>query len=83
MSTNQEFLRTAVLKIFHKALNNEGISLENLNKAVYQHNESEIIERDIEWTWQHLIANTRKYLVDANLLKRYTDNGITLYTLIT
>jgi hypothetical protein len=85
MSTNQEFLRIAILEIFYEIMDGDTvnpISLEDLNKFVYLHNEDAIIDRGIEWTWQHLIASTRKYLVDSSLLKRDKVDGITLYTLV-
>lgn len=85
MSTNQEFLRIAILEIFYEIMDGDTvnpISLEDLNKFVYLHNEDEINDRDINWTWQHLIASARKHLVDANLLKRDKVDGITFYTLV-
>ncbi len=79
--SDQTFLRTAILEIFRESLENEPIALEDLNKFVYLQNESEIIDRDIEWTWQHLIASSRKRLVDDSALTREKIGKTTYYTL--
>ena len=57
------------------------LTIEELNKFVYLWNENELIERGIEWTWQHLIASTRKHLVDDGSLTREKNGKTTNYTL--
>ena len=84
MSSNQEFLRISILQIFNDVMDGDTlnpISLEDLNKFVFLHNEDELIERGIEWTWQHLIASARKHLVDDGLLSRCKIGKTTVYTL--
>ena len=82
--TNQEFLRIAILQIFYEVMdgdNENPLTIEELNKFVYLWNENELIERGIEWTWQHLIASTRKHLVDDGALTREKIGKTTYYTL--
>ena len=87
--TNQEFLRIAILQIFNDVMDGDdalvlalrGLTIEELNKLVYQWNENELIERGIKWTWQHLIASTRKHLVDDGSLTRERIGKTTYYTL--
>ena len=82
--TNQEFLRIAILQIFNDVMDGDNVNpltIEELNKFVYLWNEDELIERGIEWTWQHLIASTRKHLVDDGSLTREKIGKTTYYTL--
>ena len=82
--TNQEFLRIAILQIFYEVMDGDTenpLTIEELNKFVYLWNENELIERGIEWTWQHLIASTRKHLVDDGSLTRERIGKTTYYTL--
>jgi hypothetical protein len=82
--TNQEFLRIAILQIFNDVMDGDTVNpltIEELNKFVYLWNENELIERGIEWTWQHLIASTRKHLVDDGSLTRERIGKTTYYTL--
>ena len=82
--SNQEFLRISILQIFNDVMDGDtlnALTLENLNMLVFLHNEDEIIERGIEWTWQHLIASTRKSLVDDGLINRSKIGKTTFYTL--
>ena len=82
--TNQEFLRIAILQIFNDVMDGDtvnSLTIEELNKFVYLSNEDELIERGIEWTWQHLIASTRKHLVDDGSLTRERIGKTTNYTL--
>ena len=82
--TNQEFLRIAILQIFNDVMDGDNVNpltIEELNKFVYLWNENELIERGIEWTWQHLIASTRKHLVDDGSLTREKIGKTTYYTL--
>ena len=82
--TNQEFLRIAILQIFNDVMDGDTVNpltIEELNKFVYLWNEDELIERGIEWTWQHLIASTRKHLVDDGSLTRERIGKTTYYTL--
>ena len=84
MSTNQEFLRIAIMSIFNDVMDGDTVNpltLEELNKFVYLHNENELIERGIEWNWQHLIASTRKHLVVGGALTRKKVGKTTYYTL--
>ena len=82
--TNQEFLRIAILQIFYEVMDGDTenpLTIEELNKFVYLWNENELIERGIEWTWQHLIADARKHLVDDGSLTRERIGKTTYYTL--
>ena len=84
MLSNQEFLRIAILQIFNDVMDGDNVNpltIEELNKFVYLWNEDELIERGIEWTWQHLIASTRKHLVDDGSLTREKIDKTTYYTL--
>lgn len=84
MLSNQEFLRIAILQIFNDVMDGDTVNpltIEELNKFVYLHNEDEINDRGIEWTWQHLIASTRKHLVDDGSLTRERIGKTTNYTL--
>ena len=84
MLSNQEFLRIAILQIFNDVMDGDNVNpltIEELNKFVYLWNEDELIERGIEWTWQHLIASTRKHLVDDGSLTREKIGKTTNYTL--
>ncbi|MDB4616951.1 hypothetical protein OAE23_02505 [Synechococcus sp. AH-551-E11] len=80
---NQEFLRIAILQIFNDATvgdNVNPLTLEELNKLVYLRFKDELIDRDIEWTWQHSIASSRKHLVDSKELIRKKVGKTTYYT---
>ena len=80
MLQTQPFLRESIVELLDGELNNE-MSLEDINKWVWFYHKDELKSLGIEWTYQHLIASTRKHLVDVGVLKREKNNGTTFYTL--
>jgi len=80
--TNQAFLRGCIIETLADVggINHE-LSLEDLNKLIWYYNSDEIKERKIEWTWQHLIASTRKWCVDNDVTTRDVVDGVTYYQL--
>ena len=77
MTTNQQFLRESILDVLGVQ---DEYCIDDLNKWVAHYHMDEIKERGIYWTWQHLIASSRKYLVDKGTLKMETVNNTNWYS---
>jgi hypothetical protein len=77
MTTNQQFLRESILHVLGVQ---DELCINDLNRWVAHYHMDEIKERGIQWTWQHLIASSRKYLVDKGTLKMDTVNNTNWYS---
>ena len=81
MKSIQEQLRSFVIE----AIRCQGgvASLAEINKTVWQKHLQEIhfMGEDVLWTWQHLIASSRKTLVDNKEISRSVVKGVTYYSL--
>ena len=78
--SNQEFLRLCIVDVLEREHMGE-INLSTLNKYVWHFFKEDIKSRDIEWTWQHLIASARKHLVDNKTIKRDVVDGVTWFSI--
>ena len=54
-------------------------SISDINRWTWENFGDELIEREIEWTYQHLIASARKHLVDNDIVHRSVVDGETTY----
>ena len=79
--TNQEQLRCFVIDAIRHL--GGSASLADINRTVWERHLTEIqsMGEDVLWTWQHLIASSRKMLVDDKKISRSIAEGITYYTL--
>ena len=63
--TNQQFLRWCVNECLEEF---ENANISDINQWVWNNFHEELVERNIQWTYQHLIASARKFLVDHNII---------------
>ena len=64
--SNQTTLKDIVLEILANGPKNIG----EINKEVFYTYHTDLESMGIEWTYQHLIASSRKSLVDAGIVNR-------------
>ena len=74
--TNQQLLRLCVNECLEDY---KFATISDINRWTWENFGDELMERGIEWTYQHLISSARKHLVDANIVHRSVIDGETIY----
>ena len=70
VTSNQTILKDIILDI----LSTGPKTIAEINKIVFYGYHNDLESMGIEWTYQHLIASSRKTLVDAGIITR--DQGV-------
>ena len=67
--TNQQLLQNAIIDTLTRH-GNRRLTISEINENVWNNFEDDLMDHEIEWTWQHLIASARKHLVDNGSIIR-------------